>query len=652
MKKALYVAFTLEEKTKDMKRVLVTGQLMHDHEKAAQAATTLFRERNGNLVFDIPYDMHDGTYMILIDAVGDSGNVIARGSLQIQKSALGKYADVTLPQTAVSLKEVASPKDILKIRPTKSDKAAGYMIYSRPSVDYVMSGSKPRDTEIIDALTVNTVRNKFQTINFVLYPLRKLGRVKIRVDGLIGHAGRISRQNIRIGVVEPIQDTLGLSPGYYRYLPSLIRPTDSAFLDGGDCCRFWLTVKIDHSVQPGVYKGHIAIMPQFGETRYLPLQVAVEPIDLEDIPGKDYFMLMTYEFTEMAMPGSVREKEKIYCAAANILKNYKEHGMTTLAIHSPFVFMTHEDGTPILDDIFATLTAARDQGFTRPVIWYMGHLIQTAKPKHPGSITGFQEEIHVARLHQLVQTVSEYAKKNQCPPVIFLPIDEPDDVSQDYYGKRQAETPLLLRTIAKSGAKTMLTVQKYDRFKPVDYICSSNVNTQAVRGAHQQGSIFWAYNNELTTQCENPAYARYIYGYYTWNNNLDGMASWTFQNTQNANGMPLAKNAPGNDIFLAYPDPQAPLPTLRWEAIRDGIDDHKLIYQLEKRIAKLKRTNIDASRYEELVSSIRAKGDMPGCHIDNQSPWDSGDFEKIRKEVISAILDADHQYISRTRALY
>ena len=75
-----------------------------------------------------------------------------------------------------------------------------------------------------------------------------------------------------------------------------------------------------------------------------------------------------------------------------------------------------------------------------------------------------------------LEEAKEYAKENNCPEVIFLPIDEADDSYQDYKSLRHKMTPLLLETIKGAGGKTMITATKYDHFKPVDYFCSSKVS--------------------------------------------------------------------------------------------------------------------------------------------------------------------------------
>jgi hypothetical protein len=282
----------------------------------------------------------------------------------------------------------------------------------------------------------------------------------------------------------------------------------------------------------------------------------------------------------------------------------------------------------------------------------MGHLIHTAKPKHPGSIIGFDQKVHLPRLKYLVHAVTEYAKQNHCPEVIFLPIDEPDDSYQDFHNRRRTITSLLLKTIKESGAKTMLTARNYSQFKPVDYICSSELNQKELHEAHDNGAVYFLYNNDVSTKCTNPLYARYIYGYYTWRNSVDGMSTWTFQNTQNASGLPTKADGSGNDLYIAYPAPNGPLATLKWEAIREGIDDYKLIYQLEKRMKKLKNNGIDISKYERFLAELQQKKGAAVCNAEDSSGWNPIFFQTNRDDLITLILDADRRITSTQQVSY
>ena len=641
MKKALYVSFALSGSVKQRGNMNVHGLLLNGGTIVSETSLKAFKENSGNLVFDLPYQIPEGQYKIKIDTYVEKGKLVATGFIVVDRSDLRWVFDPKGKNTSPVFEEIPIPGEVEAVNPTNQDKSIGYIIFRRSPLEYVFPGSRPKKSEIIKHIMLKVVRNEFEPITFSLYPLRDLGMVRISVTDLMNVDERIPKDRIRVAYVESVHETVGLPEGEFLSLPTLIRLGNKVRVEKGRCQRIWLTIRIDDDVAPGVYKGKIAISPQNGSETSLPLNVTVAPISLEDIPGIDYFMMMTYEFTELTMPWTSEEKERIYTSAYNILKNYKEHGMTTLCLHSPFVLITKEDGIPNLEDIFAGLRAAKEIGFKRPVMWYMGHLIQTSKPKHPGSITSFDKETHLSRLKHLVKTVSKYAKEHGCPDVTFLPIDEPGDSYQDFRKKRQAITPLLLKTIKDLGAQTMLTSGYDKRFKPVDYLCSGEMNKEDLDKAHKSGSVYWLYNNDVTTKCLNPTYTRYIYGYYTWMNNVDGMSSWTFQNTQNASGLPMKADVPGRDIYLAYPDPNGPLATVKWEAIREGIDDHKLIYQLAKRIQELKKKGIRTSQYEDFILEIRKKRGRPGCRKGDDETWNPVFFQKTKDHLISMILDAE-----------
>jgi len=641
VKKALYVSFSFTKSIKKYKTVNVYGFLLSGDKIISETSLKAFSENSGNLVFDLPYQIRDGQYSMRIDASTGKGKLVASGFVIVERSDLKRIFDPQSKNSVRVLEEIPARREPEVVKPTNQDKSIGYILFSRSPLQYVFPGSRPKKSEIIDHLAIQVVRNEFEPITFCLYPLKNLGTVKISITDLVGAKESISKNKIKVAYVEMVQETVGVPKGSFENVPTLIMPGNQVRVEKGKCQRFWLTLRIDDKVLPGVYKGKVTISPRNGLEASLPFEITVVPISLEDIPDIDYFMMMTYEFTELTMPWSREEKEKIYKSACNILKDYKEHGITTLCFHSPFVLITKEDGTPNLEDIFAALRAAKDLGFKRPIVWYVGHLIQTSKPIHPGSIIGFDKEIHLSRLKYLAESVSKYAKECGCPDVIFLPIDEPGDSYQDFQNKRHTITPLLLKTIKDAGAKNMLTTGDYKQFKPVDYVCSGKKNKDDLDEAHKSGSVYWLYNNDVTTKCLNPAYARYIYGYYTWMNDVDGMSSWTFQNTQNARGLPKRADGPGRDIYLAYPDPNGPIATLKWEAIREGIDDHKLVYQLVKRIQKLKRKGIKTSKYEDFLLEIKKKEGAPGCQERDDDKWTPTFFEKSRDYLISMISDAE-----------
>lgn len=647
MRKVLFVSFQVNNLPQGINTLDVFGSVSCGKNRLAEYSIKTLQGRYGDLVFDLPYDMPEGKYDIEIKTVSEKEHLCARKSISIDSSKLKLYFTKKHKGVRPNFEKIPQPKEKRKFIPSRRDEEIGYIVFARPPLEYVFPGARPDRKEIIvDGFGLTVTQSEFEPITFTLYPLQDLGWVSILISDLVGQNGIVSRKYVQIAHVEEIESTVGLPQGKYRKLPALLRPKNRVEVKKGRCERFWLTVKIEPDIKPGIYEGVIYIKPQFGEEKSLPLEIKVVPITLTDIPGLDYFMLMTYEFVELTMPWDERSKRLIYNSALKILQDYKEHGMTTICLHSPFVQIQHDDGTLNLEDILAALHAVKQVGFTRPIIYYLGHLIHTAKQMHPGNINSFEEHIEIPRLRSIVKKVTEFAEESNCPEVIFCPIDEPHDKYNDPSGKRLKITPLLLKAIHQTGAKTMVT--SHIPFNDVDYLCSGKVDKKALYETHKEGKRYWIYDNSVTLKATNPAYARYKYGYYAWREGIDGMASWTFQTTQNARGIPGVADTLEAEAFLAYPDPKGPLATLRWEAIREGIDDHKLIYQLEKRIQVLDQIGVNTNEYLNYLSALRQKSESPGLDSQDYNGWTPDFFENNRKKLIQLILDADAKIESKT----
>jgi hypothetical protein len=646
LRKNLYVGYRLSNGIENHEEIKTVGKLFLNGDLISEVSSTNRFERiirSGNVAFDLPREIKDGWYTIQINILNGKGELLASGAIKVERKDLKGYSSPSDQGMTISREEIPNGKNGKNIPIRENGDLSGYLVFAHSPLGYVFPDSRPQKSEIIRELSIKAVKNEFEPVTFSIFALRDLGKVRIKLGELRGKQGIINKDKIEVGFIERVDETYGLPEGKYRRVPTLIRPGNTITIKKGESQRFWITIRIDENVTEGEYHGNIVIEPENGEERRLPLQVTVSPIVLEDIPDVDYFMLMTYEFTELTNPWKKEEKEKIYKAGRKILQNYKQHGMTTLCYHSSFILMRKEDGKPNLDDIFAGLKAAEETGFKRPIIWYLGHLIQTAKPRHPGNIMGFDGEVHFSRLGYLVKEVRRFSQKNGLPDVIFFPVDEADDSLQDYQDLRKKITPLLLKIIADNNAKTMLTARSLGEFSPVDYVCSSEYNEADKKIVQNEGKKYWGYNNLVTSLCRNPAYARYIYGYYVWKMGLNGMASWTFQNTQNASGYPTMADSSGRDIFLAYPDPNGPLNTIKWEAIREGIDDHKLVYQLEKRIRRLRELGISPLKFEHFLNELRGKKGEPSCQSELNGQWDTAFFQKTRETVISLILEADER---------
>ncbi|MEA2062897.1 MAG: hypothetical protein U9P14_04295, partial [Gemmatimonadota bacterium] len=332
-----------------------------------------------------------------------------------------------------------------------------------------------------------------------------------------------------------------------------------------------------------------------------------------------------------------RERETIYRDGVNVFRDYKKHGMTTVATATPFHFQWDRDGNPPMEHFKGLVNGAKEAGFTDPVFWYFAHYVQTAKAFHPGNILTYDPKIHTRRARSLVKTAMRLNRELEGPPVYFMAIDEPRIAS------RRKIALEMFRAIKKvRGVRNMCSTDIGGKLLDIENNSTQDMKRLApgekVRTSDRE---VWEYKNSVIT-CLNPGYARYVYGYYTWRQDLDGMNSWGFNTTENSRGDPFEDlDHERSDWILAYPHPGCPLPTPNWEAIREGIDDVRYVYQLEKMIKiKFAEHPGPAAEAEKFLDEVRARCDIDERKmINNFGDWTPEVFNQIRQEVVSWILE-------------
>jgi hypothetical protein len=513
----------------------------------------------------------------------------------------------------------------------------GFVVFQKDFQRYVYPWTIPANEERIESLKLNIAQNDFEPLTFSIYPIRDLGKVRVAVSDFKGPGNRIiPYDKVKIYVVRSMKLRSG-SENKYILLPRLLDHTNNTDIPLNYTTRFWMTIHSDSTTLPGKYFGNITISSEKEKNLTIPATLKVLPIKLEQVPGIEYSMCMSYEFFELeSKDWSVQEKEKIVQDGVNTFKDYKSHGLTTVDICSPYYFQWNKDGTPRMDHFKAMIRGAKEVGFTNPIYWYFGHYVQSAKGKHPGSIRIWDPKVHPKRAKLLVETALGIVKKLNGPPVRFIPIDEPR------IAKRKQIALKLFKEIKKiPGTVIMCTTDIGGKLLDIEN--NGTVDRKTLPpGVKQRESDrkVWEYNN-AALMSENPAYTRYIYGYYTWRQDLDGMNSWGPGTTQNSRGNPFEDlDSEYRDVFIFYPHQGGSLPTPNWEALREGIDDVKYVYQLEKLCRKKSAIYPDeVSEAERFLDEIRNMCDFDERKIVTDfGDWTPERFDSIREEVTSWIL--------------
>jgi hypothetical protein len=266
-------------------------------------------------------------------------------------------------------------------------------------------------------------------------------------------------------------------------------------------------------------------------------------------------------------------------------------------------------------------------------VWYLGHLLQTAKTKHPGSILNNDAEVGKRRLMDLLMRFEKMAKEIEIPKdkLIVQLVDEPDPDQKE----RTKAGKELYKVAKQLGFKTLITRP----WTEVDVICTGTPeNEKQAEQLSKMGKEWWIYPNN-TLNSKNLAYTRYVFGFGAYRWGVDGVVPWTYQMSQGSNGNPFTV-LDGPEVMVAYPGVNGPIPTPTWEAIRDGVNDYKYIYQLEKLIReeKAKGNSTVVGIEQQLIQMKQNSGKRPGPEENDYGDWAPETFEKHRKQIIEWLL--------------
>ncbi len=543
---------------------------------------------------------------------------------------------LTVPPPEYFTRQLTGP-DQQPLSLNGEDVQKGYVVFSRDFQRYVYPWTIPDEKERVDALNITMGQNDFEPLTFSIYPIRDLGDVRISVSDLEGSENtRILSQNVQAHVVKTMKKRSG-SSGEYKLIPRLLDRASHANIPIDYTTRFWLTVHADSTTEPGKYSGYVQIDSDNENPSTIPFTIEVLPVNLEPVPGIEYNMCMSYEFFELdSKDWTTPEREKIYLDGVNIFRDYKNHGFSNVAVASPFYFQWNKDGTPKMEHFKAMIRGVKEVGFTDPVYWYFGHYIQTAKGQHPGNIRLYDPKVQLKRAKFLVETVKKLNRELNGPPVYFMPIDEPRIAS-----RKKIALDLFKEMKKVPGTTIMSTTDIGGENLDIEYN-SKRLGKPLPPGVkiRESDRKVCEYNN-TAIQSHNPTYSRYIYGYYTWRHDLDGMSSWGPGTTQNSRGNPFEDlDSQFSDWFIFFPHPGGPLPTPNWEAVREGIDDIRYVYQLEKLCSqKSVEQPEEVAMAEQFLDEIRGMCDFDDREIrDDFGDWTPERFNALRNQVRSWIV--------------
>ncbi len=464
----------------------------------------------------------------------------------------------------------------------------------------VMRDTTPPANKVA-AVRISAARNEYEAFQLVLRPTKTFSGVKVTPRTLIGpKKSTIPAYNIVVRNVEYLNVTEPTSadvrPGWYPDpLPEFSPFTASA----GRNTPVWVAVYVPPKTAPGDYKGTIDIAAP-GLKLSVPVIVHVWDFELPTVSR-----LRTAYGCGMSGPSTYHGATTLE-QKRKLLDHYnREFWRHRVAPYEPYKFYeikgTVENGRIKLDfsefDIAIQKYFALFNGFKLPG-FAMGET---------GGMD-FGDNYDQLKIEYMRMVAEHLLNKGQLSKGYNYIFDEP--TPEDYPNVKHAAE---LCRMADQRIKVLLTEQVEDEL--IGYVdiwvpLLSSYDEQKSKARQQAGEEVWWYvccgphhpypNNFI----DYPAIDHRILHWITWRYGVNGILYWnTTYWRDNPWETPMSYTPDGKgkwgngDGRLLYPPvkkPSAkfvdrgPIPSIRWEMIRDGIEDYDYFAILKAKLAKAK----------------------------------------------------------------
>jgi hypothetical protein len=494
-------------------------------------------------------------------------------------------------------------------------------------------------------VSVQLARNEYEAIQVVIHPSKEIKNVTARCSDLTGpDQSRINASFITIDqvVYVPVKiptDSIGAADNWPDPLPPLTEPVT---LEAGINQPFWVTVYAPRGLPGGLYKGSLHFSGDNWK-RDIPFQVTVWDFTLSDqthvksafglspqfiplyqnVSGRDFQTVMDKYYTNFAAH-RISPYNPIYGSGIHVDWGLDQKKATHLPVTAQQVKIDFTDFDKAMEEAF------RNYRMTTFKLNLQGVGSGSSDSYTPGKIGPYiqgSKEYNILFGSYVKQLQHHLAQKGWLDKAYLYWFDEPGEKIHDTI---QEMADLIYRYAP--GLKWMLTdsiteklARSVDIWCPVTY---KYVHKHALEQQAKGREVWWyictgpkaPYVGEFI---DHPAIEPRLWLWQTWKNNVQGILIWntnywtadsaypnSLQNPWDdpqswRAGGPRGRKWGNGDGRFFYPpnrDPNnnkkpfitGPVNSLRWELLRDGIEDYEYFWMLQQEVntfAKMKNLN-------------------------------------------------------------
>jgi hypothetical protein len=492
--------------------------------------------------------------------------------------------------------EVAAPQTPHPAAATASDRARGYQLWCHSYLDLVYPSTLPPAGSGEPGLKTFLAAGQTTCVAFSLRALADLGAPAVQVDSPDGAAMPLEFKVERVWV-RPVR--VGSHGTKFIRRPDALLPLADAKLS--KFCRvayavpaqstqtYWITITAPARAPAGIYHAVVVVGGPGGGSYRIPLSVAVLPLSLPEPPQYSgvYWYRSNMPYPELA---------------AKDLAGMHAHGVRSVAIATPIaVSLVH--GKPQVDcrALCEELRLVYAAGLTAPIPYCCSGLISSIAGKK-ASEPGF-DDLYRA----VVAEVERQVRRPGMPRILWYPVDEPGNAPE----RLAAAQRFLAAAKDVPGAMTYCTPNSIDvvhalsRLMDVACIQQLSLNAQTIAAVRAGGGTVWFYTSAYDGD-RLPDRLRFLNGIFLFKSGAQALFYWHYQYPV---GDPLNDlDGATCDYNLCHPSMNGPIPTLGWEAIREGNNDVAFLHGLTSGIRRAR----SSARADAIAMAERAQQWLDG----------------------------------------
>ena len=478
----------------------------------------------------------------------------------------------------------------LQPAPAKVEKSLGYALLSGPAFTPVKpddpSAAFPRCT----GLSAADCPGQYGPLVFWIQAI-KGGEYRIVAGDLTGPGGRaIPAENLDIRVVRSVALE---KDGKKEAVPLLLESFDRARISSGNRVQFWVTYSVPADAGPGIYAGKLRITRNGKYAAELPVSIGVYPFKLNE-PEINLYIYQE----DPADPVEL----------SRWLADQRLHGMNLGMVSVPVT----REGDLKLDELRVKLDEYAKAGFPRKLVHLdLWNRITSEWLNDPDKTIGmwgpwfryypFSDDLD-RRFVSAVETIRDECRARGMEPVIESgdeagshPWTIPAVIHYNELLKKRVPGVPREETVGGGWAggepeeqhfKGLVNVWTTNRWLPEKLEIVRKNDPQAVIQLYNMAGAGSGPGGVLAP--------RALYGFYGWKAKVGGVTQWVY-------------NHPGTpEHNYAWPAMDGGMiPTIRWEAVREGVKDRRYIATLEKMLAVKKGPTVaEARKYLDGIAAL------------------------------------------------